>query len=336
MIQFRLDSFYYFIMQISVIICTHNPREDYFQRVLKALELQTLSKDQWEVLLVDNASNELLAEKWNLSWHPKARHIREVELGLTPARLRGIHESRGEILVFVDDDNVLAANYLEQALRIANEKPWVGAFGGNIEPEFECEPEESLGKLVDWVGVVRVTEEKWALGKASIAQPYCPIGAGMVIRRFLALRYAELSESNPIRKKLDRKGAALLCHGDTDMALCACDLGMAVGRFPYLQLIHLIPVRRTKEKYIFRLIEDAAFSDGLFMYIREGKVPDLPTEIKPCRSEKIFQIYKDLRNNINGKKQTKSNEQKFDEVWLRGTKRAYSEIIRIQAEGCQK
>ena len=306
------------------------------RRVLKALDEQTLAKDQWELLVIDNASAEALIGNYDLNWHPNGRHIREEELGLTPARLRGIREACADLLVFVDDDNVLVPDYLDQALKIANEKPWVGAFGGNIEPEFECEPEPGLGKLVNWVGVIQVKHEKWALGTASITWQYCPIGAGMVIRRFLALRYAELSESDPIRKKLDRKGATLLCHGDTDMALCACDLGMAVGRFPYLQLIHLIPARRTKEKYIFRLIEDAAFSDGLFMYIREGKVPNLPTEIKPCRSEKIFQIYKDLRNKINGKKETKSNEQKFDEVWLRGTKRAYSEIIRIQAEGCQK
>jgi len=323
-------------MLSSVIICTHNPREEHLRRVLKALDEQTLAKDQWELLLIDNSSAEPLIGNYDLNWHPNGRHIREEELGLTPARLRGIREACADLLVFVDDDNVLVPDYLDQALKIANEKPWVGAFGGNIEPEFECEPEPGLGKLVNWVGVIQVKQEKWALGTASITWQYCPIGAGMVIRRFLALRYAELSESDPIRKKLDRKGATLLCHGDTDMALCACDLGMAVGRFPYLQLIHLIPARRTKEKYIFRLIEDAAFSDGLFMYIREGKVPNLPTEIKPCRSEKIFQIYKDLRNKINGKKETKSNEQKFDEVWLRGTKRAYSEIIRIQAEGCQK
>lgn len=319
---------------LSVIICTHNPREDYLRRVLEALNRQTLTKDQWELLLIDNASAEPLSGKYDLSWHPQARHVREQELGLTPARLRGIREACADLLVFVDDDNVLAPDYLDQALKIANEKPWVGAFGGNIEPEFECEPEPGLGKLVDWVGVVRVKQEKWALGTAEIAQQYCPIGAGMVIRRCVALRYAELLESDPIRKKLDRKGATLLCHGDTDMALCACDLGMAVGRFPCLQLIHLIPARRAKEKYIFRLIEDAAFSDGLFMYIREGKVPNLPIQIEPCRSEKILQNYKDLRNLMCGKKAPQTIEQKFDEVWLRGTQRVYSEIIRIQAEGC--
>jgi glycosyltransferase involved in cell wall biosynthesis len=321
---------------ISVIICTHNPREDYLRRVLKALDLQTLCKDLWELLLIDNASAESLSEKYDLSWHPNARHVREEELGLTPTRIRGIRETCADILVFVDDDNVLAPDYLDQAFKIAHERSWVGAFCGNIEPEFECEPEPGLGNLVDWVGVVRVKEEKWALGTAAIAQQYCPIGAGMVIRRCVAVHYAELLKSNPIRKKLDRRGTALLCHGDTDMALSACDLGMAVGRFPTLQIIHLIPARRTKEEYIFRLIEDAAFSDGLFMYIREGKVPNLPAQTTPCRSEKILQNYKDLRNKIHRRKEIKTNEQKFDEVWQRGTRRAYSEIMLMEAEGRYK
>src|SRR5438045_2554303 len=87
---------------ISVVICTHNPRPDYLRRVLEALRNQTLPKKQWELLLIDNASSEPVAGNWDLKWHPNARHIGEYELGLTPARLRGIKESCGELLVFVD------------------------------------------------------------------------------------------------------------------------------------------------------------------------------------------------------------------------------------------
>src|SRR3989442_702908 len=92
---------------ISVIICTHNPRPDYLERVLEALKAQTLSSEQWELVLVDNASRDQLSSWVQLSWHPQARCIRENELGLTPARLRGISEAVGKLFVFVDDDNVL-------------------------------------------------------------------------------------------------------------------------------------------------------------------------------------------------------------------------------------
>ena len=106
------------MLNISVILCTHNPRKDYLRRVLAGLRAQTLPLHQWELLLVDNASAASLAGRFDLSWHPNARHVREEELGLTPARLRGIREASGAILVFVDDDTVLAPDYLEQALTV--------------------------------------------------------------------------------------------------------------------------------------------------------------------------------------------------------------------------
>src|SRR5271154_1339560 len=99
-------------MEVSVIICTHNPRLHYLRRTLDALAEQTLPKDRWELLLIDNMSREPVSSAWDLSWHPNARHVREEALGLTNARLRGIRESKGEYLVFIDDDNVAAADYL--------------------------------------------------------------------------------------------------------------------------------------------------------------------------------------------------------------------------------
>src|SRR5690348_1101571 len=99
---------------LSVITCAHNSRDDYLMRVTNALNNQTLDKASWEYLLIDNASAERLAEKIDLSWHPKARLVREEKLGLTPARLRGIREATGEMLVFVDDDNVLDPDYLKE------------------------------------------------------------------------------------------------------------------------------------------------------------------------------------------------------------------------------
>jgi glycosyltransferase involved in cell wall biosynthesis len=79
--------------QASVITCSHNPREDYLQQVIEALKNQTLEKQNWEYLLIDNASDEALETRIDLSWHPNARHVREEKLGLTHARLRGISEA---------------------------------------------------------------------------------------------------------------------------------------------------------------------------------------------------------------------------------------------------
>ena len=85
---------------LSVIICTHNSRHDYLRRALDALGRQTLPLNQWELLLVDNTSRENLAERFDLFWHPNAHHVREENLGLTCARLRGIAESSADLLEF--------------------------------------------------------------------------------------------------------------------------------------------------------------------------------------------------------------------------------------------
>lgn len=68
-------------MQLSVIICCHNPRRDYLARVLEALKGQTLSTNNWELLVVGNASEDPVSANHNISWHPNARHVREDEFG---------------------------------------------------------------------------------------------------------------------------------------------------------------------------------------------------------------------------------------------------------------
>src|SRR6266571_8013370 len=110
-------------MQLSVIICCHNPRMDYLARVLKALKAQTLSTDNWELLVVDNTSKDPVSASHDISWHPDARHVCERKLGLTHARLRGIAESSADLLVFVDDDNLLEPDYLERAIAIGQTWP---------------------------------------------------------------------------------------------------------------------------------------------------------------------------------------------------------------------
>src|SRR5262245_7670464 len=84
-------------LPVSVVICTHNPRSDYLQRCLVALDRQTLSKDFWELIIVDNASTPEMAPPKALAWHPRARFVSEPKLGLTPARLCGIRAAQGEL-----------------------------------------------------------------------------------------------------------------------------------------------------------------------------------------------------------------------------------------------
>ena len=62
---------------ISVVICTHNPRADFITRALGALREQTFPKDKWELIVVDNASDENVASRFLIDWHPTVQHVRE-------------------------------------------------------------------------------------------------------------------------------------------------------------------------------------------------------------------------------------------------------------------
>ncbi len=251
---------------VSVIICTHNPRPDYLRRVLEALKAQTLPKEQWEMLLIDNASKEPLAPSWDLSWHPHARHIRENELGLTAARLRGIKETKGELLVFVDDDNLLAADYLRTALCINRDRPYVGAWGGQITPVFEEEPPKWTRPYWPLLGNRSVDQDQWSnLTNSTIT---LPLGAGMCVRRSVAVNYSERVKGNSMRLDLGRKGASLNSAEDWDLALTACDLGLATGVFKSLALEHLISPRRLSEDYLLRLSESISYTSELLKAVR--------------------------------------------------------------------
>jgi len=321
-------------MNLSVIICTHNPREDYLRRVLDALKAQTLPKEQWELLLIDNVSKKPLAGQWDLSWHSNARHIREEELGLTPARFRGIREAAAGILVFVDDDNVLAPDYLANALKLTLSHTWVGAFGGNIAGEFETKPESWAEVMFPFLAIIPVKHEEWALGPGTIAQRCSPCGAGMVIRKAVAAYYIKKSANDALRRGLDRKGASLVSAGDVDMALCACVLGMAVGRFPQLQMNHLISSRRLERDYLLRLAEGTAFSDAILKFIWNGYLPDQNQDTQmPCRSERIFQAYKSLRNRFRKQSQPGFNDE-LKEALNRGLYRAV-QLLRSSQSGSE-
>ena len=253
---------------ISVITCTHNPRPDYLTRVIESLKKQTLDKGRWEYLLIDNTSDEPLASTVDLSWHSKPQLIREAKPGLTHARLRGIDESSGEILVFVDDDNVLDPDYLEQVEKIGNQWPILGAWAGQTRPEFETTPPDWTREYWTRLVIREFDQDRWSNQPAD--DRAMPCGAGLCVRKNVAEYYAQLHATGRRKLLLDRAGKSLLSGGDSDLAICACDLGLGMGLFTSLKLTHLIPEARLTEDYLVRLVEGLACSSILLNSFRSN------------------------------------------------------------------
>lgn len=257
--------------EISVILCAHNPRPDYLRRTLEALRAQTLARERWEFLLVDNRSEPPLSATYDLSWHPGARHLREEELGLTPARLHGIRAAAGELLVFVDDDNILAPAYLETALGIARDWPILGAWGGSCRGEFDETPPEWTRPYWCYLAIREIEGDRWSNNPQDWNSQ--PSGAGMCVRRAVAQAYAADAGANPLKKLLGRKGGNLASCEDADLVQTSTRFGLGFGLFHGLQLAHLMPARRLTEDYLVALRREMETSVHLLRYLREGAIP---------------------------------------------------------------
>jgi glycosyltransferase involved in cell wall biosynthesis len=270
------------MLDASVIICTHNPRSDYFARVLDALRNQTLLFDKWELLIIDNASRIPLSSSCDISWHPTARHILERELGVAYARRRGIQEASADLIVFVDDDNVLDKNYLAEAVKIKEEYPFLGVWGsGSIRGEFEVEPPESFRS---WLPVRETRGTRWSnlagshfLGESP--EEAIPWGAGMCLRKDVARAYCEFCGQSSLQI-ISHQGEGLLGGEDTEMCFVCCSRGLGVGTFPGLKMTHLIPQHRVAKDYIVRFAEGTTISNNLLRYKWQHIMPQSPFSIK--------------------------------------------------------
>lgn len=258
-------------MELTIVICTHNPRPHYLARTLSALRNQTLSKDEWELLIIDNASEISIADKWDISWHPNARHIFEPELGVAYARRRGINETATELIVFVDDDNVLDAKYLAEAASISKKCPFIGTWGaGMITGEYEMEPAPEYAELLPYLAIRNDPNTHWSNVYPCV--PTTPWGAGLCIRTEVAQTYCRMSIDSEI-VITSRRGSELVTGEDNEMAYTACEIGLGCGVFPELRLTHLIPKERVTREYLLRLCKGTHRSLALVEYKWLGRRP---------------------------------------------------------------
>ena len=241
---------------ISVIVPTRNPHPARLRRTLAGLSAQSLPRGEWELLVIDNASSPALspaAEPLLTTLH--ARLLVEPAPGLTPARLAGFRAARGEILVLVDDDNVLASTYLASVAQRFAASPALAAAGGPVVPEWETPPPAWSREFHGLLALRDLgPSPKIAYGGPAAPWPnFAPVGAGLAIRRPSALAYADAIATDPRRHTLDRTGTSLASGGDNDLVFSALHAGGEVAYFPELRLTHLIPAGRLAPDYLTRL-----------------------------------------------------------------------------------
>jgi hypothetical protein len=161
----------------------------------------------------------------------------------------------------VDDDNVLDVDFLEIALRILEERPFLGSWSGQCRPAFEAPPPEWTRRY--WGNLVIREFDKDVWSNLPRLPQSMPCGAGLCVRRNVALHYLDLHESGKRWFQFDRSGKSLLSSGDNDLAACACDIGLGVGLIASLKLTHLVSPERLTVDYLSRLAEGIHYSSTL-------------------------------------------------------------------------
>lgn len=106
-------------MEISVIIPTYKP-DYYIWECLESLKNQSLDNEKYEVLIILNG--ELDSYYQDINRWLKSQKVKNFKLfytekkGVSNARNIGLDNSKGEYIVFIDDDDYIDRNYLEELL----------------------------------------------------------------------------------------------------------------------------------------------------------------------------------------------------------------------------
>jgi len=135
-------------LKVSVVICTYN-RDKFIGTVLICLAAQTLSKNEYEIVIVDNNSTDETAEisKNFIQNYPEvnARYVLETNRGLSFARNRGIAEAQSPVITYLDDDAEPVPGYLNEIVSFFETHPDAMGAGGKVIPKY------AEGKEPDWM-----------------------------------------------------------------------------------------------------------------------------------------------------------------------------------------
>jgi glycosyltransferase involved in cell wall biosynthesis len=120
--------------EISVVIPVRNG-ERYVSTLCSSLERQTLKKELFEIIFVDDGSTDQTPEllsAWVEADPTRRRLIQGNSKGPAAARNLGLREAKGAWVAFTDSDTMPLRNWLEQALA-AGERRGVHALEGAVE-----------------------------------------------------------------------------------------------------------------------------------------------------------------------------------------------------------
>lgn len=131
---------------VSCILAVHNGRQ-YLAEALSSLRAQSRPVD--EIIVIDDGSTDdtpEIAQRFG----PPVRCIRQRNAGQSAARNHGVRASRGEMLSFLDCDDLIHPRKIERQLQRFSEAPQLGLIDAYAQNFWSAEVPEDQRQLAGW------------------------------------------------------------------------------------------------------------------------------------------------------------------------------------------
>lgn len=224
------------MIKISAVICSYN-RPLYLQKAVRSLKSQTLPKDLYEIIVVDNGNTKIEG----------VRYLKEPVLGLSAARNKGIKSAKGKYIAFLDDDAEAFPDWLENIVKTFEKKEKIGCAGGKIEPVWESRKPRWLDKgLEKFLSLLDYSDKEMILKEKTV------FGANMAFPK-------KILEEMYFDESLGRKGDNLLSGEEVLLQKRIREKGYLVLYNPEIKVKHHIGILKMTKKWF----KKRASSEGL-------------------------------------------------------------------------
>lgn len=228
-------------IQLSVIICTYK-RPDLIKKVLHDISTASVKvTNNWQLIVVDNVgdrkTNEECKDYTNTICN--LTYVHEHTKGLSVARNRGVKESTGKWLLFLDDDVRLDKEFIVQLLKVTS-RPDIDIICPRIITSMQS----------DWPRWLKI-RLKSGVGQFDLGLSPCkldtstkiPVGACMCFRRSI------FNAHGPFASKIGRIGGKLFGGEETLLLGNAFKAG-AIGTYiPTIIVRHEFVTGKTTKGY---------------------------------------------------------------------------------------
>jgi len=246
-------------IRVSAIICTHN-RAAYLKKAIQSLVDQTLLKEQYEVIVVDNGSiDDTKAVVKSFECFKNLHYLHDSVLGLSQARNTGWQSARGEYIAYLDDDAIACPEWLERIVQAFETiKPRPGSVGGKVAPVWEANRPKWLSKQME----LALTIVDWTDKAAFLTEGYQFLaGANVAYLREVLKRAGGFSTS------LGRKGSSLLSNDEILLKRYLTESNLGTYYDPEIYVQHHILAERLVKRWFYRRYYWQGISNEILEYL---------------------------------------------------------------------